>query len=715
MKHIISLATSLLLFLNGISQDLKSTVILSKPLSAGWTWFSINVIDTDMSVDHVLGSLTGNDGDYIKNQTVSATYYEGVGWFGELLEIDPGEMYKIKIAAADEIIFEGLPADPLTYPVTINTGWNWIGYLPQSAKGIIQSLSGIIPVANDYIKNQTVSSTFIEGDSWFGDLTNMEPGDGYMLKTSHPAILTFPVFGTFTDARDNYEYPWIKIGDQIWMSGNLAWLPTVDPPTSGWPTYGLYYVEGYSGTVVSEAKNSGSFASYGVLYNREAAKIACPSGWHWPSDAEWTTLSSYFSATDGGKMKEQGTGHWTLPNTGGTNESGLTALPGGYRSDLTKDFEQTGNNGYYWTSTVSAVSEGWYRGLYFNSNEITRLPGDFSDGYSVRCIFGRDTTLPTLTTAVISGITQNASISGGNITKDGGIPVTARGVCWSLSSNPTTSDNKTTDGDGTGEFISAITALDAQTTYYVRAYAINNSGTSYGNEISFTTLEGNTFADSRDGHIYKKVTIGTQTWMAENLAYLPAISALNTGSNTAYHYYVYAFYGSTVASAKASVNYATYGVLYNWPGAMVGNASSSAVPSGIQAICPPGWHLPSDAEWTILTDFLNLNGYGYGGTGVDVAKSMASTTLWSASATLGAVGNDLSSNNTSGFNALPGGTAYYLVGGGCQLLKDAAYFWSATGNDATTSWIRALNYGRDYVSRYANYNYMGHSVRCLKD
>lgn len=95
--------------------------------------------------------------------------------------------------------------------------------------------------------------------------------------------------------------------------------------------------------------------------------------------------------------------------------------------------------------------------------------------------------LPVLTTNIASEITQTTAICGGNVSSDGGAGVISRGVCWNLTNNPTTANNKTTDGTGTGAFSSSITGLTANTTYFVRAYATNNSGTSYGNEISFKT------------------------------------------------------------------------------------------------------------------------------------------------------------------------------------------------------------------------------------
>jgi len=96
--------------------------------------------------------------------------------------------------------------------------------------------------------------------------------------------------------------------------------------------------------------------------------------------------------------------------------------------------------------------------------------------------------LPTVTTTAVTNITQTSAQSGGNVTSQGGTVVTARGVCWGTTSNPTTTGSKTTDGSGTGVFASSITGLSPVTTYHVRAYAINSAGTAYGTDLAFTTI-----------------------------------------------------------------------------------------------------------------------------------------------------------------------------------------------------------------------------------
>src|SRR5690554_1560326 len=99
----------------------------------------------------------------------------------------------------------------------------------------------------------------------------------------------------------------------------------------------------------------------------------------------------------------------------------------------------------------------------------------------------KDNSIPVLSTSAVTDITQTTAISGGNITSDGGATVTARGVCWSTGQTPTISDNKTTDGTGAGTFVSNISGLEPNTTYYVRAYATNGAGTGYASAMLFTT------------------------------------------------------------------------------------------------------------------------------------------------------------------------------------------------------------------------------------
>jgi uncharacterized protein (TIGR02145 family) len=303
---------------------------------------------------------------------------------------------------------------------------------------------------------------------------------------------------------------------------------------------------------------------------------------------------------------------------------------------------------------------------------------------------GNNGVIPVLTTTAVTDQTQTTAKSGGNITSGGSSTVTARGVCWSTGQTPTVSDNKTIDGSGAGEFTSSISGLSANTTYYVKAYATNSAGTGYGSAMYFTTLQGNSgssFTDTRDGTVYKTVTIGNQVWMAENLRYLPTVNHVADGSEDAAgsYYYVYGYDGTDVNAAKATSNYATYGVLYNW---------TAAVNS-----CPAGWHLSSDAEWRELTDYLG---------GISVAGGKlkeAGTTHW--------LSPNTEATKETGFTALPCGIRYY--DGAFYDIGDYGYWWSATEDYASRARFHYIYSSHSFVYKGDLYKVVGFSVRCVRD
>ena len=313
-------------------------------------------------------------------------------------------------------------------------------------------------------------------------------------------------------------------------------------------------------------------------------------------------------------------------------------------------------------------------------------------------------TTPAITTTAISAITENSTESGGNVTDNGGTTVTARGVCWSTSQNPTSSDNKTTNGNGIGSFTSSLTELSSGTIYYLRAYATNSAGSGYGQQVILNTYSG-TITDF-NGNVYYTVNIGNQVWMAENLAYLPSVSPSSDGSiwNVSYtdpYYYVYGYQGSSVNEAKATSNYTTYGVLYNWPAAMAGASSSSANPSGVQGVCPDGWHLPSNAEWTELTDYL-------GGTSVAGGKlKETGTTHWNSPNT--------GADNSSGFSALPGGSRSSNNSGSFGSVGYNGFWWSSTETRSSSAWSRFLNYTNVDLILHNYPKSYGFSIRCVRD
>ncbi len=197
-------------------------------------------------------------------------------------------------------------------------------------------------------------------------------------------------FQTFTDSRDGNVYKTIKIGNQIWMAENLKYLPTVSDPgiiSAEMPTY---YVYGYSGTSLAGAKGSFNYGAYGVLYNWAAAKVACPAGWHLPTNEEWIQLIDYLGGkvVSGTKLKETGIMHWQTTSPDVTNETGFTALPGGFRN-FDGTFQSTGYRGYWWSATEGDDPySAWYIHLSYNAGGLSMDSFNYVKfaGISVRCV-----------------------------------------------------------------------------------------------------------------------------------------------------------------------------------------------------------------------------------------------------------------------------------------------------------------------------------------
>jgi len=284
--------------------------------------------------------------------------------------------------------------------------------------------------------------------------------------------------------------------------------------------------------------------------------------------------------------------------------------------------------------------------------------------------------LPAVTTAGITELNLTSALAGGEVTDDGNGTVTARGVCWDTQPDPSLSNNMgyTADGTGTGVFESNLTGLTSGTTYYYIAYATNEKGTRYGVIKSFMTpidyCDGIATVNYGD-QTYHTVSIDEQCWMRENLNIGTRINGsqeqTDNGSIEKY------CYGDNEANCNE------YGGLYQWDEMM-----QYVTQEGVQGICPDGWHIPTDAEWTALTDFL-------GGSSVAGGKMKeAGTAHWNSPNT--------GASNSSGFMALPGGLR--VINGSFNSLGDYGYFWSSSENSATYAWLRLLSYGNEDVSRY---------------
>ncbi len=364
-----------------------------------------------------------------------------------------------------------------------------------------------------------------------------------------------------------------------------------------------------------------------------------------------TTVQATFNAEvnnqGGGTVTERG----AVWNTSGNPTVNSNRIPSG------------AGTGVY-TATITGLSAGsnYYVRAYAINN--------FGISYGVEIPFTTLFGLATLTTNNVIAQSITAS-SGGNITDNGGSTVTVRGVVWNTSPNPTISNSKTTDGSGTGSYVSNLTALSPSTTYYVRAYATNSTGTAYGNQQTFTTTATSQTVTDIDGNTYNTVQIGTQVWMSENLktsryrngGSIPYVvgnadwQALTTGA--------WSNYGHDAA------NDPIYGKLYNWYTTLG------------DTLCPAGWGVPTDAEWTTLTTYL-------GGESVAGGKMKSIGTAYWNSPNTGAT-------NESGFSVLPGGCR--SNDGSFNDIRLYAFFWSATESDSNLAWYRDLSNCNGYVFR----------------
>ncbi len=190
---------------------------------------------------------------------------------------------------------------------------------------------------------------------------------------------------------DGNGYDTLKIGLLFWMKQNLTTshyrngdpIPEITS-TSLWSTITSGAWCWYNNDSVTYA------AVYGKLYNWYAVndpRGLAPEGWHVPGDQEWLELSLSLGGdlVSGGKLKESGTSHWTTPNTGATNSSGMSLLPGGYRGDGGA-FENIGINGIWWSSTGNVASDAYCRFLSYMNTNFFIDDAALRSGYSVRCI-----------------------------------------------------------------------------------------------------------------------------------------------------------------------------------------------------------------------------------------------------------------------------------------------------------------------------------------
>lgn len=329
---------------------------------------------------------------------------------------------------------------------------------------------------------------------------------------------------------------------------------------------------------------------------------------------------------------------------------------------------------------------------------------------------------PTVTTTAVTGLSDDSAISGGEVVSDGGAPVTARGVVWATTENPTIDNNKTEDGEGVGVFVSQLTGLNDETTYYVRAYAINEEGVGYGEQITLTTWKKNTMVDAQ-GNVYPTVVLGNRVWMAKNLR----TTIFNNGDPIPGPNHDADW---VAAGDKGEPSWATfkigrpgadgittdeqmielYGAIYNW-----------FVAVDPRGVCPVGWIVPDLSDFTELRNYVidnyddvtteNVGDALKGARQIDHPWGAPYATdehpRWRADGTF--YGTD-----RVGFNAHAPGTLSATTGASSWIGRDAGYWTSVDHELDDRAYFRRLQSETGVLGNFYGSPKTGHGIRCVK-
>ncbi|NLA23934.1 MAG: hypothetical protein GX879_03105 [Bacteroidales bacterium] len=570
------------------------------------------------------------------------------------------------------------------------------------ATGLVWSMDPIFDINNNL---SFTENTDLEYD-FNNKITQLSANKTYFVKayatndagTGYGEVFNFTTqddgFGIFTDPRDSITYNIARIGSQIWMTENLKYLPVVYPPIES-EDQPLYFVYDYFGFDVLETKLSENYQNYGVLYNWPAAmnvepsssskpsgvRGACPGGWHIPSLSEFETLINVVGGYEvaGGRLKETGTDYWAEPNLGASNSVKFSVRGAGYIEPYSEEddyFQMLKEISGFWTSELSEIED--YPAAFivtiFKDSENVMIEDEAptSIGTSVRCV--KDNVLmPSPYNLTLSTSSEEAGVLIGTGEYHSGAYVVVAAIA--------NDGYKFTGWSGDIEFLSS--------TNYSTAYLVlpENDVNLIANFETDTGGEEESFTDMRDGNTYKTVQIGNQTWMAENLKYLPAVSPSLVESDYNPHYYVYDFEDYNPSMAEETENYQRFGVLYNWHAA--------------EEACPQGWHLPTKTEFDAL---INEVGGSYVA-GANLKE--VGTENWKATG--------INISNGSGFSAIGAG----IGSGEFWGLSETTGFWTSTDSNVY-EWPTAYSYVLSfYVQEIMGLDLMtksvGLSVRCVKD
>ena len=454
---------------------------------------------------------------------------------------------------------------------------------------------------------------------------------------------------------DGNGYSIIIIGTQDWFQQNLKTTKYNNGDEIYNETFDGLWNQLSIGAWCNYDNDESNASTYGRLYNFYTLydeRGICPEGSRVPTDEDWKILEIYLgmdeSIADGENWrgsieggKLKSVNNWDEPNEGATNESGFTAIPAGHRNGSSGDFILLGREAYFWAST------------YLDSIWLKNMRGLSTEKASIR----RDGVGENAGNSIRCIIEKDcAGVEGGTSVLSG-----CDNVC-----------NSTAVEDCAG--VCGGTMVDA-----------NSDGICDDYQGTVSDVDGNT---------YKTIKIGEQWWMAEDLKvtnYRDGNEIPNITNNDDWGSLTTGAYGDY---DNNPTNSETYGRLYNW-----------YTVDDDRGVCPVGWHVPSDAEYTVLTDYLG----GLGGEEIAIAGEKmkeAGFEHWNSP--------NYGATNESGFTALPGGCRTPWDGYYVEMGSDG-YCWSSSENNSLTAWHVELSYGYSPTFLNTAAKRYGFSIRCLKD
>ncbi|MBI4646886.1 MAG: PKD domain-containing protein [Bacteroidia bacterium] len=410
MKHLFFLLSGLSLLLSSCSKDIVATFTASKTTAS--VEETITFTNQSENADHYNWKF--GDGQSSTDKDPSHSYNAAGIYLAELVAFSKNEK-KSDDASATITITETSDSTPVAdfsanqttilaggsvnfFDLSTNSPTNWSWNFGDGGTSTLQNPSHTYTTAGNYTVSLTATNSYG---------SDTETKTDYITVNQSSMGSPCPGTPTVTDTDGNI-YNTVQIGSQCWLAENLKVGTMINSSGGG-------QLQTDNGIIEKYCYNNASAncSTYGGLYEwNEMMQYSpsdngavgttqgiCPSGWHIPTDAEWKTLemelgmsqtnadaTGWRGTDEGGKLKEAGTAHWTSPNTGATDESGFTALPGGGRGYSNGDFYQMLSNGIWWSATESNSSNAWHMGLYYNYATVERYYYRKEYGYSVRCV-----------------------------------------------------------------------------------------------------------------------------------------------------------------------------------------------------------------------------------------------------------------------------------------------------------------------------------------